>query len=135
MTTQPPQVGPLSAMVQELLDTPGVSTRTLAAATYDKTLDREILNKDFWSRMARGLIPKAPLADELEAMARAMRKLPVHVQEAAAAQYLNYVPVHLSGYSDDMRSSGGCGCGWRRHVRTSRQIHPQVITPDTLLRS
>jgi hypothetical protein len=90
-------------MVQELLDTPGVTTRSLAAATYDESLGREVLNKDFWSRMGRGLVPRAPLASELELMAHAMRERISIVKAAAAAQYLNYMPVHLSGYGDDMR--------------------------------
>ena len=102
MTTEPAQLGPLSAMVKEMLDTPGMSIRILSARTYDDQTGEEVLNKDFWFSMARGTRAKVS-AEQLEWMARAMRKPEAVIKEAAAAQYFGYRPVHLSGYGDSMR--------------------------------
>lgn len=89
-------------MVRELLDEPGVTLRSLAAATYDKESGGEVLNKDFWSRVARGVQPKLTPV-QLRWMAVAMRLRPEIVQVAAAEQYFGLEPVHLSGYDDDTR--------------------------------
>lgn len=99
----PAPLGPLSAMVKAVLDEPGMSTRILAARTYDEAKGKEIVTKDTWSKIQRGVLPGAPTAEELEWMARAIHR-PVDVlREAAAIQYLGYRPVHLSGYDDDTR--------------------------------
>jgi hypothetical protein len=102
MAAQQAKPGPLSAMVQDALDA-GASTRTLAARTLDPETGKEILNKDFWWKMAKGAIPKAPTIIELQTMARALSKPLRIVQEAAARQYLEWEALELSGYDDDMR--------------------------------
>jgi hypothetical protein len=102
MTTETPQLGPLSAMVKELLES-GMSTRILAARTYDEASAQEVLKKDFWSLIARDALAKVPNASQLEWMALAMRRPVDVIRAAASAQYLGYEPVHLSGYDDDTR--------------------------------
>jgi hypothetical protein len=102
MTTEPPQLGPLSAMVKELLDTDGMSLRILAARTYDEKSGEEVLNKDFWSRMSRGAQTKVT-ALQLRWMATAMRRPLDVIRAAAAAEYFEFEPVHLSGYDEDTR--------------------------------
>lgn len=103
MTTEPPSLGPLSTMVKELLDEPGMSMRLLASRTYDEEQGREILPKDFWSDMKRGVLPRPPTREQIEWMARAMRERQQIISEAAAEQFFGYRPVHLSGYDDDTR--------------------------------
>lgn len=102
MATYPAKPGPLSVLVQAALEE-GTSTRALAARTFDETTGKETLNKDFWWKMAKGLIPKAPAIAELQAMARSLRSPLRIVQEAAARQYLEWEALELSGYDDDMR--------------------------------
>lgn len=108
MTEEVKQMGtdsnrrPLSAMVQSAMEA-GASTRSLAAQTVDPATGREVLNKDFWSKMARDQLPKAPTATELRYMARALRQPFRIVQEATARQYLEWEAQELSGYDDDMR--------------------------------
>lgn len=119
--SEPPQIGPLSAMVRDLLATPGISTRILAERTFDESINDQVLKKDFWSKMAKDVLPKVPNATQLEWMAVAMRR-PSHViKEAAAAQYFDYAPLHLSGYDDDMRriiiQAGAMNAGERRRLR------------------
>jgi hypothetical protein len=81
----------------------GASTRSLAAQTVDPTTGKEVLSKDFWSKMARGQLPKAPTVTELRYMAKALRHPFRIVQEATARQYLEWEAQELSGYDDDMR--------------------------------
>lgn len=102
MNSEAAKPAPLSALVQEALDN-GASIRSLAARTLNPDAGKEVLNKDFWWKMSRGLIPKAPAATELRYMATALRKPLRYIQEAAAQQYLEWEAQELSGYDDDMR--------------------------------
>lgn len=103
MSGDPAPLGPLSAMVKEALDQPGMSTRIMASRTYDAAKGEEIVTKDTWSKLQRDVLPRAPTAEQLEWMALAMRRSVEVIRAAASAQYLGYEPVHLSGYDDDTR--------------------------------
>lgn len=101
MATEQPSRGPLSDLVQAALDE-GLSLRLLASRTRDDA-GRETISKDTFQKIARGTLPKAPTGPDLDAIARALRKPPQVIKEAAARQWLDYQALHLSGYDDDMR--------------------------------
>jgi hypothetical protein len=61
------------------------------------------MSKAWFHRLATGSIATAPKPAELEAAARALGKPDRLIKEAAAAQWLGWESVELSGYDDDMR--------------------------------
>nr|BEK68789.1 hypothetical protein KPHV_60160 [Kitasatospora purpeofusca] len=61
------------------------------------------MSKAFFQRLATGGVLTAPKPEELEAIARGIRKPVRLVKEAAASQWLAWESVELSGYDDDMR--------------------------------
>lgn len=61
------------------------------------------MSKAFFQRLATGGVLTAPRPEELEAIARGIRRPIRLVKEAAASQWLAWESVELSGYDDDMR--------------------------------
>lgn len=133
MTDEPPQLGPLSAMVKALLDEPGITLRSLAAATLDEETGKEVLNKDFWARVAGGVQPKLT-ATQIRWMAVAMRRPVGVIQAAASKEYFDFEPAHLSGYDDDMRriviQAGAMDPEGRRKVRAWLESLAEDGTPN-----
>lgn len=61
------------------------------------------MSKAFFQRLATGGVLTAPKPEELEAIARGIRRPIRLIKEAAASQWLQWESVELSGYDDDMR--------------------------------
>lgn len=61
------------------------------------------VSKAYLQRLATGGVLTAPKPEELEAVARGIRKPILLVKEAAASQWLEWESVELSGYDEDMR--------------------------------
>lgn len=125
-----PDRDPLSQLVRDVNDS-GVS--------FQKMADRAIhppsgttLSKSFFQKMATGNVVKAPLEDELHAMAAGLGKPLRALQRAAAVQYLGYQGVELAGYDEDTRlvvaQLAGMSPRDRRRIR--RMIEAAEGDPD-----
>jgi hypothetical protein len=93
--------GKLSDMVAAV-QRAGSSYARMAADSIGPAGERG-MSKAFFQRLAVGGVLTAPKPEELEAIARGIRKPIRLVKEAAASQWLEWESVELSGYDDDMR--------------------------------
>ncbi|MQS14473.1 hypothetical protein F7Q99_19945 [Streptomyces kaniharaensis] len=93
--------GKLSDMVAAAQQA-GTSYGKMAADSIGPAGERG-MSKAFFQRLATGGVLTAPKPEELEAIARGIRKPIRLVKEAAASQWLAWESVELSGYDEDMR--------------------------------
>jgi hypothetical protein len=100
-TSGPTRPGRLSDMVLAA-QRDGLSYARMAAASVGPAGERG-MSKAWFQRLATGGLLTAPQPEELEAIARAIRKPIRLVKEAAASQWLEWESIELSGYDDDMR--------------------------------
>ncbi|MFE5582495.1 hypothetical protein [Kitasatospora sp. NPDC056531] len=80
----------------------GTSYARMAADSVGPAGERG-MSKAFFQRLATGGVLTAPKPEDLEAIARGIKKPIRLVKEAAASQWLEWESVELSGYDDDMR--------------------------------
>ncbi|KIQ67014.1 hypothetical protein [Kitasatospora griseola] len=93
--------GKLSDMVAAV-QRAGTSYAKMAADSKGPAGERG-MSKAWFQRLAVGSLMSAPKPEELEAVARGIRKPIRLVKEAAASQWLEWESVELSGYDEDMR--------------------------------
>lgn len=93
--------GKLSDMVAAV-QRAGTSYARMAADSVGPAGERG-MSKAYFQRLATGGVLTAPKPEELEAIARGIKKPIRLVKEAAASQWLEWESVELSGYDDDMR--------------------------------
>lgn len=92
---------PLSRLVREVNDA-GVSFQKMADNAVD-TETGETLSKPYFQKMAANNVTTPPTAARIRALHAGLRKPLRVVQQAAAAQYLDYRSTELSGYDDETR--------------------------------
>lgn len=93
--------GKLSEMVAAV-QRAGTSYAKMAADSVGPNGERG-MSKAWFQRLATGGLLTAPKAEELEAVARGIKRPVRLVQAAAASQWIGWESVELSGYDEDMR--------------------------------
>ncbi|MER5862069.1 hypothetical protein [Kitasatospora sp. NPDC002040] len=93
----------LSRLVREALDRPGVTFRRLTESTVDPATGYRP-GTTWLHKLVRNEVVRAPEPQVLRALAAGLGLPLLRVQQAAAAQYLDYVTTELTGLPADARA-------------------------------
>lgn len=95
------QMGALSRLIQEANDG-GLSYQEMANRAFDTGTDTR-LHKQALQKLVRTPPVNPPSIAQMRAIANAIGRPLRHVQEAAAAQWLEYEATELAGYDEEVR--------------------------------